>query len=242
MALLSQQYNFPGLPVVLSWASANTPLADLSNGQGLGYINDSRVIRRSCDSFQRTLSALVAEFGPNNVMVLAHSMGGQLVMDMLTACAGSTTPWNGAIKLGPIIFAAPDVDQGEFKKESALVATRAKTVVLYASQNDVALAISSKFEEPGSRRAGQGGAGLLIAPPVQTVDASRVEGLPGGDPNNHGYVFDTRQVRQDVVAVLRNTPLDQRDCITDSEGRRDPPGTVVGVNPEEYWIIQANCQ
>jgi esterase/lipase superfamily enzyme len=240
MALLSKQYNFPGVPVVLSWASANNPMVDFTTGQ-VCYINDSRMIRKSCEYFQQILGSLVTKYGSNNVMVLAHSMGGQLVTDMLTSCAGSSKVWNDAMKLGPLIFAAPDVDQAEFKKESSLMVTRAKNVVLYTSQNDVALAISSKFG-PGSRRAGQGGEGLLIAPPVQTVDASRVESLPGGDPNNHGYVFDTRQVRQDVIAVLRNTPLAQRDCITDSEGHRDPPGAVIGSNPNEYWVIQANCQ
>jgi esterase/lipase superfamily enzyme len=169
-------------------------------------------------------------------------MGGQLAVDMLTSCTGSATGWNTAMKLGPLIFAAPDVNQEEFKKESPILVARSKNVVLYTSRNDVALALSSKFEESGAGRAGQGGAGLLIVPPVQTVDASQVEGLPGGDPHNHGYVFDMRQVRQDVVAVLRDTPLDQRDCITDSEGHRDPPGAVIGSNPREYWIIQANCQ
>lgn len=133
MALLSQQYNFPGVPVVFSWASANTQLVDLnavlSGDIMIGYVNDLRMVKRSCDVFQQMLEVLVSEFGSGNVMVLAHSMGSELVMDMLTACAGGNT-WNGALKLGQLIFAAPDVDQGEFKKESTLVVTRAESTAL----------------------------------------------------------------------------------------------------------------
>ena len=51
---------------------------------------------------------------------------------------------------------------------------------------------------------------LLVAPPVQTVDASQVEDLPGSDANNHAYVFDARQAQQDLVAVLRGARLDPR--------------------------------
>jgi TPR repeat protein len=63
MALLSNQYNFPGIPIVLSWASANTPFIDTGGDGAIGYVNDSRVIRESCGSFQQVLRALVSEFG-----------------------------------------------------------------------------------------------------------------------------------------------------------------------------------
>ena len=100
---------------------------------------------------------------------------------------------------------------------------------------DRALAVSQSLETGTSRLAGQGGTGLLIAPPLQTVDASQLENLRGADPNNHGYVSDARQVRQDLVAVLQETPLDHRDCILDAKGRRTQPGAVISPNEKLHW-------
>jgi esterase/lipase superfamily enzyme/TPR repeat protein len=245
MALISQQYNYPGVPIVFDWASANSALVDtqsfVSGDLKVGYLYDLRMVKRSCSDFQEVLASVVKEFGAGNVMVLAHSMGGELVSDMLTACAGGNV-WDNNLKIGRLVFAAPDVDAVEFGREAKAILEHAGPVALYASQNDIALAISAKFEDPGSRRLGQGGKGLFVRSPIQSIDASQVENGPGADPNNHGYVFETRQVRQDLIAMLRDVPLDQRDCIVGFDGKKDPPGSFVGSDPSRYWVVQADCQ
>jgi esterase/lipase superfamily enzyme len=81
MALISQQYNYPGVPIVFDWASANTALVDMqsfvSGDLKFGYLYDLRMVKRSCSDFQAVLANVVKEFGAGNVMVLAHSMGGE---------------------------------------------------------------------------------------------------------------------------------------------------------------------
>ena len=59
MALISQQYNYPGVPIVFDWASANSSLIDiqsvLSGDLKVGYVYDTRMVRSSCDDFQNVL-------------------------------------------------------------------------------------------------------------------------------------------------------------------------------------------
>lgn len=112
MAILSENEKYPGIPIVLSWASAGDASFRFGSGggySGLGYSNDLLTVGESCRGFKEVLEKIVERFGSENVTVFAHSMGAQLVDYMLSGCPNYPVPWPAKDKIGSLVFAAPDV-------------------------------------------------------------------------------------------------------------------------------------
>lgn len=234
LALVSEGAKYPGIPLVLSWASAGEPIVRLSSADGysgLGYLNDGRTADQSCADFQQVLEQVIDVFGSENVIVLAHSMGGQLVDYFLTGCPGYAVPWSSSRKIENLILAAPDVDLAAFSKPTHVekVLSAVNNFTLYVSANDLALRFS---QDAGGqrRRLGQGGPDRFLADKIMTIDATTVE---KSDDLNHAYVFDFPQVKRDLSDVFHGkTDPDDRDC--------PKPEKDVTANLE-YWIIRPDC-
>jgi esterase/lipase superfamily enzyme len=120
------------------------------------------------------------------------------------------------IKIGAAIFAAPDVSQDVFRDQIRTVRKIGLIRTLYASQYDHAILISESYHK--APRAGSGGAGILVAGGVESVDA-RLSG--------HSYLFDEPKAIQDFRLVVNQaTAAAARGLAT-----RDKAGTT-------YWAIE----
>ena len=234
LGLISEGSKFPGIPLVLSWASAaeqGVTLSSIDGYSGVGYLNDTRTVGQSCADFQRVLEQVIDVFGSENVIVLAHSMGGQLIDYILTGCPSYPVGWLSTRKIDNLILAAPDVDLAEFSKAEHIDRVKAavNNFTLYVSANDLALRLS---QDAGGerRRLGQGGPERFIAEKIMTIDATSVE---KNDDLNHSYVFDIPQVKRDLSDVFHgNIDPDDRDC---------PKPETDAISKLNYWIIQPGC-
>jgi esterase/lipase superfamily enzyme len=215
MALLSEQFKYPGVPIVLSWASAANGTVRLSPQQGYtgsGYLNDIQTVNQSCRSFRGVLEAIVDKFGAGNVMVMGHSMGGKLLYYMLTGCPAAGGEWSADRILNDVILAAPDIDVSEFRQSIDKARSFAKSFTIYVSANDAALKTSQELVG-GRPRVGQGGENRFLVSGITTIDAFAVENQQSSDLANHAYVFDTPQVKHDLSDLLHGQQdPDQRVC------------------------------
>jgi esterase/lipase superfamily enzyme len=235
MAILSEQFKYPGVPIILDWASAGEPLVRIAGTEGLtglGYQNDEQTVIDSCPDFRAVLRATIAKFGSDNTAILAHSMGGRLLYYMLTACPGVPETWDPNVLAGDLIFAAPDIGAKEFERSAPFLEALSKQVTLYVSANDAALRASGDLRG-GRYRAGEGGDVRLVLKDIYTIDASSVENSAQSDFLNHAYVFDVPQTKKDLSDLLRGlTSPSERDCPAEyTDSRTQLP----------YWIIQPGC-
>jgi esterase/lipase superfamily enzyme len=213
-AQIAYDLNFQGAPILYSWPSAASSLA---------YIRDEAVVRLSGRHLLRFLNEVVAQSGAKHINLIAHSMGNRALADALELLG---TRRSGAGLTGPIfdqaIFAAPDEDAQLFAEMLKTIRPLAKRLTLYGSDNDLALQ-ASKALHGDLRRAGQGGDGILVADPVDSIDMSGI----GADMFGHGYFAASTSALTDMSWLFwRNNPPEQR-CGMDT---KDQPG-------RRFWLF-----
>ena len=209
-AQIAYDLNFEGAPILYSWPSAASTLS---------YIRDEAVVRLSGRHLLRFLDEVVAQSGAKHINLIAHSMGNRAMADALELLA---TRRSGAGETGPVfdqaIFAAPDEDAALFAEMLKTVRPLATRLTLYGSDNDLALRASEQLHGE-ERRAGQGGASILIADPIDSIDMT----VLGEDMLGHSYFAASTSALTDISWLFwKNTPPDRRcgmDTKVETSGR-----------------------
>jgi esterase/lipase superfamily enzyme len=186
-AQLAHDMAFGGLPILYSWPS---------RGSTVGYIPDAAVVQLSARRLTRFLDEVVARSGAETVHIVAHSMGNRALteaMELMALRRGAGAP----PPFGQVVFAAPDVDADLFAEMLPTIRPLAQRLTLYASESDWALAASRKLHGDAPR-AGQGGAGMLAAEGIDSVDMSDL----GEDMLAHGYFAGDRSALVDLVSLI----------------------------------------
>ncbi len=142
-AQVAEDYRLKGPVVVFSWPSAERPTH---------YVYDRDSTLYSRDQFVQTVKAL-AKTRATGINVLAHSMGGFLVMEGLSrlALGGDQATLN---KVSAVILAEPDIDVDVFRTQVAGLDLRRLGVVVLVSDRDRVLLLSS-FVAGGTPRLGE---------------------------------------------------------------------------------------
>lgn len=221
LAVLDYDLEFGGTPVLYSWTSVGGGLGALS------YRHDEQTIQRTYQPladflFEVAQSGRLA--GAKRVNIIAHSMGNRALVAALKDLAARK---QGKLLFDEVVMAAPDVGlegfaTDEWPRMQHSAGGPAKRVTLYASSDDRAL-LASKVAHHYGRRIGEAGAGLLVLPGLDTVDASGADfsffGL------NHTY-FGGPRVLRDLGALVQKglTPAQRRL----EEKRRAPLS---------YWLL-----
>ncbi|AXA90846.1 alpha/beta hydrolase [Massilia sp. YMA4] len=177
---------FGGVPLFYSWPS---------QGRLSGYMVDET----NCEWTQSKLTEFLTDFlagtPAEHVYLLGHSMGNRALARATAAVIAARPELAG--RLREIILTAPDIDADVFRRDIApALAAAGNPVTLYASSNDEALQMSKRAH--GYARAGDSGAGLVIAPGMETVDASSVDtGFIG-----HSYYAEKRSALADMYYLI----------------------------------------
>ena len=193
-AQVAYDTDFRGVVFIFSWPSAD----EITIAK---YHADERIVAWSSPHFTDFLAALSSRAGPN-VEILAHSMGNRALLGALIS------PGLRQHHLDNIVFAAPDVDSGDFRNDigSGINAQRA---TLYASSHDMALA-ASKVLHWLQKRAGDADPEIDTANHLDSIDASLVAtgliGLRSDDRTGHSYYRTSWSVLADLSSVFRNEP------------------------------------
>jgi hypothetical protein len=158
--------------VVFCWPSRGASVAWPSATQifARAYREDSAAAAASRDAFARTVRDLLPVVGGEHLLLVAHSLGAQLIGEALAA----DTALRNALVADPLralAFFAPDVESGRFH-DYVLPATSslASRVVLYVSTDDRVLSLSRGIN--GSERAGLARGGAKAHPGVEVIDVT----------------------------------------------------------------------
>lgn len=192
-AQLHVDLEFDGVPLLYSWPSA---------AAWDKYFRDSATIDASRHTFAAILRRVVAEVQAEEVHILAHSMGSRAVARALEQLALEV---NVQPLVAQLIFAAPDVDANEMENMLPRLAKVAKRVTIYGSSKDWPMTFSAFLA--GWRRAGEGGANLLVVEHAESIDASDIDTAFLA----HSYVAENGTLLRDINALLeRDEPAKGR--------------------------------
>ena len=155
-AQLAKDIQLPGATMIYSWPSQGNPL-------GYAYDEDSVLFAR--DGLERMLRQ-IRSAGVGRVVLIAHSMGSQLVMETLRQIEIQTPGWSAA-NLNGVVLMSPDLDVEVFRSQMNRIADVPQPFIVFASSKDKLLNISNRLR--GSHNSARLGS-------LTSLDA--VSGLP----------------------------------------------------------------
>ncbi len=212
---MAYDLRFQGAPILYSWPS-QAALA--------GYTVDENNVRNSVRHLKTFLDLLVQRSDARVVHLIAHSMGNRALTAALERLASEMPPESAPL-FNQIALVAPDVDAEVFKQDiMPAIQGVSSRISLYASAHDKALEASSQVHG-GYPRAGNLEDGVVIAPGLDTIDASDVEtGFLA-----HSYFAETPSVISDLILLFnRGLGPEERSGLSAVE---HPDGT--------YWKLVA---
>jgi esterase/lipase superfamily enzyme len=212
-AQIAYDLKFLGASVCYSWPS---------QGSLLDYTLDETNVAWTAPHLRDFLTQLATRSGATQIHLIAHSMGNRALTSALRDLAMEERG-SGIAKFNQVLLTAPDIDADVFKNDIApAISKTAERITLYASATDEALILSKKIH--GYARAGEAGSDLVLAPGVDTIDATSVDTSLFG----HSYYGDSQSVLTDITAVLRDAkPAAERNWLR---------AEYVGL--QKYWVFQ----
>ena len=210
-AQLAYDLGFDGPAVFYSWPS---------RGDAAAYTIDEQTIEWSQANLRAFLEHYTLHSGAQRIYLIAHSMGSRALTRALGAVLAAHPEIRNRLK--EVILAAPDIDADVFSRDIAPTLARyGSPVTLYASSTDRALAVSRGIH--GSPRAGDAGAGLVIARGIDTIDATGVDTSFIG----HSYLKENRVLGDIHEMIAAGLAVDRRFGL---DRRNTPKGP--------YWIFR----
>lgn len=184
---LAYDLGFQGVPVFYSWPS---------QGKLSGYIVDEANVEWTQADLSTFLADFLQQSDAEHVYLLAHSMGNRALAKATAGVIAARPQLAGRIR--EVILAAPDIDADVFRGQLLpALAALPNPLTLYASSEDSALRASKAIH--GYARAGESGAGIVLAPGVETIDASTVDtGFI-----RHSYFAEQRTALSDMYYLIQ---------------------------------------
>ncbi|MDA9504523.1 hypothetical protein XI09_07140 [Bradyrhizobium sp. CCBAU 11386] len=182
--------NYKGRVMMYSWPS---------KGGLLDYDYDRESALYAPDGLFDLLQLIKKEAKVSRIIVIAHSLGSEVVLGALQQAALSQT----TLGITELIFAAPDVDRDLYLERANQIKSAAGAVTLYASSADLALLASMKKAQSTSRMGFVTQSGPTLVPGIETIDVSAV----GSDmfALNHSTFSTSRAVLDDIGRIISST-------------------------------------
>ena len=198
-AQISYDLQFDGAAFTYSWPS----------GGGLAsYIYDRDSAQGAERYLYEFLQMVQNETGSQNINIIAHSMGNQMLLQVLRSLKLRAP--QAISRINQIILAAPDVDRDAFEAIAAEVTGIAKGITLYASANDRALE-ASRFVAGNKPRAGDvPPGGPVIVAGIDSIDISKLS--TGYLALHHSGYAEHTDLLTDIGQIIRTgtRPWSQR--------------------------------
>lgn len=191
MAQMHKDFNMEGVPVAFSWPSAGKPT-------GYTYDRDSALFAR--DSLQDLIN-LVSQTGARNVLVLAHSMGGLVVMETLRQM-DLERPGSAASKVGAVVLMSPDISVDVFRAQVDSIKRLPEPFVVVTSKKDSALRISTRVNMEADRLGLGNSVSELVDLPITFVDVTSFN----DDGSNSHFLVAESPTLVALLASVENMP------------------------------------
>ncbi len=133
-AQLARDIGLPGKTLIYSWPS---------RGSGTGYAYDLDSMLFARDGLEQTVRTLKA-LGVKRVLIVAHSMGGALTMEMLRQTELRAPGWANR-NIEGVLLISPDLDIDVFRSQMASIETPPEPFLLMVSRKDRVLGISARL-------------------------------------------------------------------------------------------------
>ena len=119
------------------------------------------------------------------MQIIAHSMGGQLVMETLRQMAISGR--GQALRhVSGVALISPDIDEDVFKRQASRIAPFPQPFMIMVSSNDRVLELSALLTGKPARLGSIEDPARLAPLPVEVIDLSNIA---GGDRVGHSTAF-----------------------------------------------------
>jgi esterase/lipase superfamily enzyme len=197
-AQIAYDLGFDGAPFMYSWPSG---------GSFTTYTYDRESAQQAEQYLREFIDLAVADSGAKHVSVIAHSMGNQPLLRVLSDLK-KLSP--AGPRIHQIILAAPDVDRDAFEYLAAQIKGVSKGITLYASSNDLALGVSRRFAGGVARAGDVPEGGPSIVPGIDTIDISTLN--TAYLAMNHSTYAEQSALLEDIERLLRTgtRPPDRR--------------------------------
>jgi esterase/lipase superfamily enzyme len=244
-AQIASATDYPGRVYMYSWPSAASMF---------GYIGDMDKAEQAEPFLQSFMKLLMRDADIDAVDILVHSMGSQSALRALSALRSVfETERQGAarqqaIRIGQIMFAAPDVAMPVFDQKIRRIAPYADRVTVYASMTDAAL-LASKVLRSGAGRMGQLNDNkeplLVEVDNVHVIDATgkeswwRLDRIMSG--YGHDYFLQSPGVLADIQKILKS--IGKEDKTTPKQRSPDlfdeaPYSENTGNKKWSFWRLK----
>ena len=163
LAQMKVDFNMPGAPVLFSWASA---------GDARGYVYDRDSVLFARDALEDLLEKLTARQG-DKVVLLAHSMGSHLVMEVMRQAAlrGDRRLLD---RISAVVLMSPDIDPDLFRQQAEAIAPLPQPFLIFVSQQDRVLGLAALITGRKPRLGVIDGPGAVEGLPVKVIDFTRL--------------------------------------------------------------------
>lgn len=164
-AQFASDIDYPGVPVLFSWASS---------GRTIDYLYDLNSALHARDSLLEA-GRVLSKTKANGFNVMAHSMGTLLTVEAMRQAvlmSGGRPPSGFRVK--GVALASPDIDIDLFRRQLDVLPTDRIPIYLLTSTDDRALALSGRIAG-GRRRVGAADVDELSDLGVIVIDLSAVD-------------------------------------------------------------------
>ena len=224
--------DYKGRVYMFSWPSVS---------QSLRYLQDVDNAEEAEGSLQAFLAAILRDNNIRTLDIVAHSMGSQQLMRVMGSIRGildGRRHEEGMLRLGQVVFAAPDVSAAVFNTKILTWAKLAQRVTIYTSGGDWVLWLSSLLRGLNDRAGGHTPWGEPLY-----VNASNVYVIDKTPPEydywkffkyTHADYVDDNVILNDIQTVITGKPAGDPT-------KRDPEGKVFkvmsykGIAGKTYW-------
>jgi len=159
-AQLDYDLNLPGVMLHYSWPSLGAPLAYAHDRDSALFARDGLV-----EMLHRVRAA-----GPRSTILIAHSMGAHLTMEVLRQMAITHDP--AMAHLGGVILLSPDVDVELFRQQVQAIGSLPQPFVIVTSRRDRILTLSASLTGERARLGNLPDAEPLAGLGVTMIDVS----------------------------------------------------------------------
>jgi esterase/lipase superfamily enzyme len=224
--------DYKGRVYMFSWPSVRSSLR---------YLQDVDNAEEAEGSLQAFLSAILRDNNIRTLDIVAHSMGSQQLMRVMGSIRDildGRRHEEGMLRLGQVVFAAPDVSAAVFNTKILTWAKLAQRVTIYTSGGDWVLWLSSFLRGLNDRAGGHTpwGEPLLVnATNVYVVDKTPPEyDFWKFFTYTHADYVDDKVILNDIQTVITGQPKGD-------PSQRDPEGKIFkampyrGVANKKFW-------
>lgn len=219
-AQLVHDFEIPSIVVHYAWPSAAHPL-------GYAYDSDSALFAR--DGLE-TLIRDINAAGASGVILVAHSMGTALGMEVMRQME-IRKPGDVRRQIDAVFLISPDIDVDLFRAQVAPIRKLPEPFVIFSSDRDRALKLSSRISGNRNRLGNLSSAEKVADLPITVVDVTQF-----GRNRDLGHF--TIGSSPTLINIVRNLPAMDQTFRLDKSGQSGlVPGTILTVQNATQIIL-----